>query len=148
MLEKYGVIFKLIYYLCLINFSKAKISKKRNYLLGVLMMSQTLLEILPYLLGSAIAPFEIIITLLLLKSQHNGLGQAGFFLLGIITTRILQGNIFGLILNRGATADTAHGNNPVIYMLLLVGILHLNKAFKIIKKNQTLTLTPRNGCLL
>jgi hypothetical protein len=56
-------------------------------------------------------------------------------LLGVTTTRILQGIIFGLVLNPGASADNANGKSPVISMLLLVlGILLLNKAFKIIKK--------------
>ena len=99
------------------------------------MMSETLLEILPYILGSAIAPFEIIIILFLLKNQHKGLGKAVLFLLGVTTTRILQGIIFGLVLNPGASADNANGKSPVLSMLLLVlGILLLNKAFKIIKK--------------
>jgi hypothetical protein len=76
---------------------------------------------------------QIIIILLLLKNQHSGLGKAGLFLLGITTTRILQGIIFGLVLNPGASADSANGKGPVISMLLLVlGILLLNKAYKII----------------
>ena len=99
------------------------------------MILETLLEILPFILGSILAPFEIIIILLLLKSQYNGLGKAGLFLLGVTTTRILQGIIFGLVLNPGASADNANGKSPVLSMLLLVlGILLLNKAFKIIKK--------------
>jgi threonine/homoserine/homoserine lactone efflux protein len=99
------------------------------------MMLETLLEILPFILGSALAIVEIIIILLLLKNQHNGLGKAVLFLLGVTTTRILQGIIFGLVLNPGASADNANGKSPVISMLLLVlGILLLNKAFKIIRK--------------
>lgn len=98
-------------------------------------MGSTIIELTPLILGSLIAVFEIIIILLFLKDQHNGLGKAVKFLLGIATTRILQGIIFGLVLTPGASTDTANGK-PVISMLLLVlGILLLNKAYKIIKKN-------------
>jgi len=98
-------------------------------------MGSTIIELTPLILGSLIAVFEIIIILLFLKDQHNGLGKAVIFLLGIATTRILQGIIFGLVLTPGASTDTANGK-PVISMLLLVlGILLLNKAYKIIKKN-------------
>jgi threonine/homoserine/homoserine lactone efflux protein len=98
-------------------------------------MNATIADLLPFILGSILAPFEIIIILLLLKNQHSGLGKAGLFLLGITTTRILQGIIFGLVLNPGASADSANGKGPVISMLLLVlGILLLNKTYKIINK--------------
>jgi threonine/homoserine/homoserine lactone efflux protein len=99
------------------------------------MMSQTILELLPLILGSVIAPFEIIIILLFLKNQQSGLDKALLFLLGVTTTRLVQGIIFGLILNPGASADSANGKGPVISMLLLLlGILLLNKAYKIINK--------------
>jgi threonine/homoserine/homoserine lactone efflux protein len=99
-------------------------------------MGSTIIELTPLILGSLIAVFEIIIILLFLKDKHNGLGKAVLFLLGIATTRILQGIIFGLVLTPGASTYTANGKNPVISMLLLVlGILLLNKAYKIIKKD-------------
>jgi hypothetical protein len=64
-------------------------------------MGSTIIELTPLILGSLIAVFEIIIILLFLKDQHNGLGKAVIFLLGIATTRILQGIIFGLVLTQG-----------------------------------------------
>jgi threonine/homoserine/homoserine lactone efflux protein len=98
-------------------------------------MAESLREVFPYILGSAVAPLEIIIILLFLKSPQRGLTKGIFFLLGVITTRILQGIIFGLILMPGPSADSLNGKNPVLSMLMLVlGILLLNKAYKIIKK--------------
>jgi len=98
-------------------------------------LSETLIEIIPFIHGSALTPFEIIIILLLLTIPSNELGKAVLFLLGVTTTRILQGIIFSLILNPGASAESTNGKGHVKSMLLLVlGLLLLNKTLKIFKK--------------
>jgi hypothetical protein len=100
-------------------------------------MTETLVEIIPFIIGSAIAPGQIIIILLLLKSPQSGLGKAILFLLGVTSIRLLQGIVFGVILNLGASAEGTNGKGPVVSTLLLVlGIFLLITAYKKITKEQ------------
>jgi hypothetical protein len=98
-------------------------------------MLVTLSDLLPYILGIAIVPVQLIIMLLFLKNPQSGLAKGILFLVGITTTRLLQGIIFGLVLNFGASADSQNGKGPIISTLLLVlGIMLLITAYKKIKK--------------
>lgn len=98
-------------------------------------MLVTLSDLLPYILGIAIVPVQLIIMLLFLKNPQSGLAKGILFLVGITTTRLLQGIIFGLVLNFGASADGANGKGPIVSTLLLVlGIMLLITAYKKIKK--------------
>ncbi len=100
-------------------------------------MRDTLIDLLPFILGSAIVPVQIIILLIFLKNPKNGLQKGFLFLTGITITRLLQGILFGLILDMGASADKTSGNGPVVSTLLLVlGILLLISAYKKIKKEE------------
>lgn len=95
-------------------------------------MGNVLISILPYVIGSAVVPLQIIIGLLLLKSPKQGLLKAIAFVTGMTITRLFQGLIFGLVLG-GATSSTggSGGKSPVIATLLLVlGILLLITAYK------------------
>jgi len=98
-------------------------------------MNDTIIDLIPFILGSAIVPVQIIILLLFLKSPKNGLQKGILFLTGITITRLLQGILFGLVFDMGASADSSSGKGPVVLTLLLVlGILLLISAYKKIKK--------------
>jgi threonine/homoserine/homoserine lactone efflux protein len=98
-------------------------------------MLVTLSDLLPFILGIAIVPVQLIILLLFLKDPKSGLIKGFLFLAGITIVRLLQGIVFGLILNFGTSADGANGKGPIVSTLLLVlGILLLITAYKKIKK--------------
>lgn len=95
-------------------------------------MGTVLISLLPYIIGSAVVPLQIIISLLLLKSPQQGPLKAIAYVTGMTTTRIFQGFLFGLILSRsGALAGESNGKGLIISTLLLVlGILLLIAAYK------------------
>ncbi|EKQ66664.1 Protein of unknown function (DUF2910) [Leptolyngbyaceae cyanobacterium JSC-12] len=95
-------------------------------------MEPLFISLLPYIIGSAVVPVQIIIGVLLLRSPRYGLLKAIAYVGGMTLTRILQGVIFGLILAEAiATAEKGSGKGPVISTLLLVlGILLLIAAYK------------------
>ncbi len=95
-------------------------------------MGTLLISLLPYIIGSAVVPLQIIVGLLLLKSPAQGLFKAIAYVSGMTITRLLQGLIFGFVLSRStALADGSSGKSPVISTLLLVlGILLLIAAYK------------------
>lgn len=99
-------------------------------------MSATLVNLFPYILASAIVPVQIIVTLFFLKDPQVGLQKASLFVAGTSTARLIQGVIFGVVLNVGVT-DATNGKGPVITTLLLVlGILLLITAYKKIMKEE------------
>lgn len=95
-------------------------------------MEAVLVSLLPYIIGSALVPLQIMIGLLLLKNPHQGLFKAIAYVAGMTITRLFQGLIFGLILSESsAIAEETNGKNPIISTLLLVlGILLLITAYK------------------
>ncbi len=95
-------------------------------------MRTVLVSLLPYIIGSAVVPLQIIISLLLLKSPNQGLFKAVAYVAGMTITRLLQGLIFSLVLSGSAAlAEGNNGKNPVISTLLLVlGIFLLIAAYK------------------
>lgn len=95
-------------------------------------MATVLISLLPFIVGSALAPVQIIVSLLLLKSPDRGLLKAIAFVGGMTITRLLQGLIFGFILFESlASTEGSKGKSSVISTLLLVlGILLLIAAYK------------------
>lgn len=94
-------------------------------------METVFISLLPYIIGSAIVPLQIIIGLLLLKSPHQGLLKAIAYVTGMTITRLLQGLAFGLVLSESSTLASGDSKNPIISTLLLVlGILLLIAAYK------------------
>lgn len=95
-------------------------------------MGTVLISLLPYIIGSAVVPLQIIIGLLLLKSPQQGPLKAVAYVSGMTITRIFQGLLFGVVLSRsGALAGESDGKGPIISTLLLVlGILLLIAAYK------------------
>jgi hypothetical protein len=105
---------------------------KKEYLMGSVIVS-----LLPFIIGSAVVPIQIIIDILLLKSPRQGLLKASAYVGGMTTLRLLQGLIFGLILTNStaASTDEAGGKSPIILTLLLVlGIFLLITAYRLWRK--------------
>ncbi|MGI0487890.1 GAP family protein [Pantanalinema rosaneae CENA516] len=95
-------------------------------------METLFVSLLPYIIGSAVVPVQIIIGLLLLKSPNQGLLKAIAYVIGMTITRLFQGLIFGWVLSESsAFGEGSNGKNPIISTLLLVlGILLLITAYK------------------
>jgi len=96
-------------------------------------MGPLFVSLIPFIIGSAVVPIQIIITILLLKSPNQGLLKASAYLAGMTALRLLQGLIFGLILNGGGSTSVEEesGKGLVVSTLLLVlGILLLITAYK------------------
>ncbi|MDX2228152.1 MAG: GAP family protein [Leptolyngbyaceae cyanobacterium bins.349] len=88
------------------------------------------LDLLPMMLGSALAPVWIIIVLLILKGP-NGWVKAIAFVTGITLVRLLQGILVGYLLRSASGIESANGSSPIVSTLLLVlGILLLIAAAK------------------
>lgn len=56
-------------------------------------MGSLLISLLPFIIGSALVPVQIIIDILLLKSPRQGLLKASAYVGGMTTMRLLQGLI-------------------------------------------------------
>ncbi|MEA5448677.1 GAP family protein [Leptolyngbya sp. CCNP1308] len=95
-------------------------------------MGSMIVALLPYILGSALVPLQIIIGLLLLQSPNQGLLKGIAYVGGMTLTRLLQGAAFGLLLGESVAASGGEeGKGPVVATLLLVlGILLLVAAYK------------------
>ena len=78
-------------------------------------MITVLFSLLPYIIGSAVVPVQIIINLLLLTSPRQGLLKAAAYVSGMTITRLFQGLIFGLILFESpAMVEESNGKNAII----------------------------------
>jgi Sap, sulfolipid-1-addressing protein len=76
--------------------------------------------LIPLILGSALEPIEIGITIMLLGTPSR-LRAAGAWLAGHGSTRLLQGLIFGTILHWGArSADSNRSHHWIVSTVLLV----------------------------
>lgn len=87
--------------------------------------------LVPLILGGAIVPIQIIITILLLRSG-GGWSTAGSFVAGMASTRLVQGLAFGLLLSNGETGGSAEsGSGPVTSgILVALGLLLFATALK------------------
>lgn len=83
-------------------------------------------SLIPLVLGSAIVPVQIIITILLLRSS-SGRITAVAFVAGMASVRLLQGVLFGVVLGSSEAADESGGGTTPITgtLLLVVGVLLL-----------------------
>lgn len=94
-------------------------------------VGNVLLALLPFIIGSAVVPIQIMIGILLLKSPQQGRLKAIAFVGGMTLARILQGILFGFVLAEAVHLDNQSGTKPIISTLLLVlGILLLVAAYK------------------
>jgi hypothetical protein len=93
-------------------------------------MGSVIAQLIPFVLGAALAPAWIIIVLLLLTGQR-GLLKGSAFVLGMTLTRLVQGVLFGFVFGASSDAAGEDGGSPVASTLLLVlGILLLITAYR------------------
>ncbi|MFV8315365.1 GAP family protein [Mycobacterium sp. 23] len=77
-------------------------------------------SLVPLILGGALEPIEIMITIMLLGTPAR-LRAAGAWISGHVGTRLLQGLVFGTILHWGARGgDSKHAYHWVVSTVLLV----------------------------
>ncbi len=95
-------------------------------------MNTVLISLIPYIIGSALVPIQIIVVILLLTSERRGPLKAILFVLGMTLARIAQGILFGLALTGdGDSADAAQSSGGFRALLLIgLGILLLLTAYK------------------
>jgi hypothetical protein len=92
-------------------------------------MGDIIINLTPFVIGSAFVPLQIIMVILLLTNPKQGLSKAIFLVGGMTAVRLLQGIIFGLILY--PSSGEAGGKSLVVSTLLMVlGILLLITAYK------------------
>jgi len=88
-----------------------------------------LLALLPFIIGSAVVPVQIIMFILLLKSPEQGTIKATLFVAGMTLVRLAQGFLFGFVLTGGDSSVERTG--VIKYTLLLViAVLLLITAYK------------------
>lgn len=77
-------------------------------------------NLIPLIVGGALEPIEIMITITLLGTPSR-LWAAGAWISGHVSTRLLQGLVFGTILHWGTrSADSKHAHHWVVSTVLLV----------------------------
>lgn len=97
-------------------------------------MGAVLIELLPLIVAAAALPVWIIMALFLLRSE-GGIAKASAFAAGATLVRLLQGALFGLVLNGGDDAGEESGVIAAT-LLLVVGILMLIAAYKKWRKEE------------
>ena len=89
-----------------------------------------LVDLIPLMLGAALAPIYPVVVLLLLQGA-GGLGKASAFVMGAVFVRVVQGIVFGFIFRPAVDAEAAAGLALIGPTLLaLIGVLLLIAAFK------------------
>ncbi len=92
-------------------------------------MNTTLASLLPYIIGSALVPLQIIVLILLLTGERQGPLKAILFVLGMTMARLAQGVAFGFLLTGGA-ADAPGAGRFKAALLIVLGIFLLITAYK------------------
>ncbi|QQE66998.1 hypothetical protein GFS31_37030 [Leptolyngbya sp. BL0902] len=88
------------------------------------------LDLLPLMLGAALAPLWLVIVLLILQSRR-GLGKAIAFVLGITLVRLFQGWLFGMVLGQAEVFSESNAPQLVMALLLMaLGLMLLISACK------------------
>jgi len=83
-------------------------------------MSDLWSTLTPLIIGSAIVPIQIVVTILILRSPA-GVRTAGAWVAGMTAVRLLQGLLFGLVLSSSdQTASESTGSALIVSTLLLV----------------------------
>jgi hypothetical protein len=90
------------------------------------------ISLLPFIIGSALVPVQIIIVVLLLTGEKNGLFKAIVFVLGMTFARLAQGIVFGFVFTSGSgdPAGAAHSVLIKAALLIVLGIMLLVTAYK------------------
>ena len=82
-------------------------------------------SLLPLAIASAIVPLQLVVTVLLLRSDQGRIVSLAW-VLGMLTVRLAQGVVFGLVLGAGESGDEARDlGTAASLLLLLVAVLFL-----------------------
>lgn len=103
-------------------------------------MGAVFVELLPLIVAAAVLPVWIIMALFLLRGE-GGVRKATAFLVGATTVRLLQGALFGLVLDTGA-GDADESNAIKATLLLVIGIIMLIAAYKKWRKEEDADAPP------
>jgi hypothetical protein len=96
-------------------------------------MDSIITSLLPFIIGSALVPIQIIVVIVLLTSERRGPLKAIAFVLGMTLARLLQGFLFQQLITGGSgdPADASAGLGWIkSTLLLLLGIFLLITAYK------------------
>lgn len=92
-------------------------------------MVETIIQLLPFIIGSALVPVQVMVVIFLLNNPNRGLEKAIYLVAGMTVVRLLQGVVFGWVLASGADGDG--GKSPAVLALqLILGLLLLITAYK------------------
>ena len=93
-------------------------------------MSAILIDLLPLIIGAAMLPLWIVMSLLLLRGA-GGLHKAIAFAAGAMAVRVLQGILFGYVFGAATDVSEDGGSNIVAStLLLMVGLILLVTAVR------------------
>jgi hypothetical protein len=76
-------------------------------------------SLVPLIVGGALVPIQIIITILLLRSGAGRISAVAW-VAGMTTVRLVQGVVFGLLLGAGGSGSSSGGPGTAVSLLLLV----------------------------
>lgn len=95
-------------------------------------MEAIVVSLLPFIIGSAVVPLQIIIVILLLTSEGRGPLKAIAFVLGMTLARLAQGFLFQRIISGGSgdPADVVNLSTIKATVLMLLGIFLLITAYR------------------
>ena len=96
-------------------------------------MGTIYVELLPLIAGAALLPIWIIMTLFLLRGD-GGVGKAAAFVAGATIVRVVQGLLFGFVLETGS--DSGESGIVGATLLLVAGIAMLITAYKKWRKEE------------
>jgi hypothetical protein len=89
-------------------------------------------DMLPLILGSVLGPAQFIFIILLLRSADRGVLKASFCVAGMTVVRLVQGILFGFIMDEALKAVTYKDKPGVVSttLLLVLGIFLLITAYQ------------------
>lgn len=95
-------------------------------------MAPVLVDLLPFMLGAALAPVWIMAVLVLLRGE-GALARAAAFVGGVVLSRLLQGWL-GSLLFAGSAADDESTGIIAATLVTVLGLLLLLKAVQTLRK--------------
>src|SRR3954462_2565830 len=99
-------------------------------------MGSAIANLLPLMIGSALVPSYVIVVLMLLRNSH-GLLKASAYVGGMTAIRLVQGAIFGPVLNGSDKRGSSNELKTIVSVLLLViGIVMLATAGMLLLKGE------------
>lgn len=107
-------------------------------------MGSTIILLLPLMIAAAVPPGRFIMLLILLRSKES-LAVATAFVAGLLSVRLLQGAIFGLLFDNTDSSDGANDPKTIVSIVLLIlGLLMLVTAVRLVMKEDDPDAPPPN----